>query len=387
MPFDMVYDPAEDTHLLAKNCEQHAYGDALDIGSGNGEQAAAALRNRRLKSVVCADIDPEAIKHLKRRFKEDKRAKVTQSDLFSNIKGSFDTIMFNPPYLPQDHGIEDKQIYGGKKGNEIILRFIEGMGDHLKTDGIVLLLWSSLSRPEEIMAHLSDQLYSFEKIDSMHISFEDLYVYRIWKSDLRKDIERAGVTGLAHLANGKRGAVYSGRLGGKKVAIKAINPKSKATLTIEKEAKMLASVNKHRIGPKLLHHDTLFNIMEFIQGERIIEFVLHADKKSIKRTLLSCLEQCFTLDEMGIDKEEMHHPRKHILVRRGKPVMIDFERAHHRPDTKNVTQFAQFLAGPLNDAMLAQGIQIGKEEIRRLASEYKEDRANISKIIAYIKAA
>ena len=45
------------------------------------------------------------------------------SDLFSNIKGKFNTIIFNPPYLPEDE-FKDKSLDGGKKGYEIIEKFL-----------------------------------------------------------------------------------------------------------------------------------------------------------------------------------------------------------------------------------------------------------------------
>jgi len=66
-----------------------------------------------------------------------------------------------------------------------------------------------------------------------------------------------------------------------------------------------------------------------------------------------------------VNKFEMHHPTKHILIKAGKPsrktvVMIDFERCRWTEKPKNVTQFVQFLlryepyAGKQVDNLLRQ---------------------------------
>ena len=85
----MVYEPAEDTELLARNVQKLAYGKTLDMGSGNGIQAQAALF--RTKEVTCVDVDPDAVSHLKRSLETHI---VVRSDI--QIKGTYDMIIFNP---------------------------------------------------------------------------------------------------------------------------------------------------------------------------------------------------------------------------------------------------------------------------------------------------
>ena len=84
----MVYEPAEDTELLARNVQKLAYGKTLDMGSGNGIQAQAALF--RTKEVTCVDVDPDAVSHLKRSLENYSCQK-----RYSN-KGTYDMIIFNP---------------------------------------------------------------------------------------------------------------------------------------------------------------------------------------------------------------------------------------------------------------------------------------------------
>ena len=51
---------------------------------------------------------------------------------------------------------------------------------------------------------------------------------------------------------GKRGFIYTAKLGKKKIAIKEKNPESKAQSRIEFEAYWLKKLNKHKIGPKFI---------------------------------------------------------------------------------------------------------------------------------------
>ncbi|MDP3640695.1 MAG: methyltransferase, partial [Nanoarchaeota archaeon] len=111
-----VYEPAEDSFLLQRWVKEHALGRVLDMGTGSGIQAFAAAASPRVREVLAVDIDKETIAQLRQKIAKEKIAakkiKALQSDLFEHIAGKFDTILFNPPYLPQDPGIEDHTIYG-----------------------------------------------------------------------------------------------------------------------------------------------------------------------------------------------------------------------------------------------------------------------------------
>jgi len=69
--------------------------------------------------------------------------------------------------------------------------------------------------------------------------------------------------------------------------------------------------------------------------------------------LKNVFEQCYKMDKLGLNKEEMHHPVKHIVVQKnGKPVLLDFERCKSRKRQHNVTQFCQFVISVAALAML-----------------------------------
>ncbi|MBI2631776.1 methyltransferase [Candidatus Pacearchaeota archaeon] len=174
-----MYQPREDSFLLARQVEKYAKNKkVLDIGTGTSIQAETALK-AGAKEVIASDIDINVIKHLK-----NKGIKFIQSDLFSNIIGNFDLIIFNPPYLPKDKS-EDlesrKTTTGGKKGDEILLRFLEQVSSHLERDGVVLLIISSLTPKEKIFSLLKKLSFKYNVLNSKSFFFETLEVWEIKK--------------------------------------------------------------------------------------------------------------------------------------------------------------------------------------------------------------
>ena len=119
----MIYTPSDDSYLLREQVLKYSKGKrVLDVGSGSGIQAEAAIEGGAA-SVLAVDKNYKVVKILKERSLESKK-----SDLFSNVRGKFDLIIFNPPYLPYDK-MEDAEssriTSGGKKGDEITIRFLE----------------------------------------------------------------------------------------------------------------------------------------------------------------------------------------------------------------------------------------------------------------------
>ncbi|MDP1694358.1 MAG: hypothetical protein Q8L34_02345 [Candidatus Woesearchaeota archaeon] len=151
---------------------------------------------------------------------------------------------------------------------------------------------------------------------------------------------------MEFLARGKRGEVFLTQYKGKTVVVKQVRPTSQALSTLENEAGWLQRVNTEHIGPKFFKLEEGKLFMEYIQGVPIGEYV---EKHPLSMVLAKeILDQCRVLDKLHVNKFEMHHPTKHILIKAGKPsrktvVMIDFERCRWTEKPKNVTQFVQFL--------------------------------------------
>jgi HemK-related putative methylase len=363
-----IYEPREDSFLLLRNIATYARGTVLDMGSGSGVLAKEAMKTS--VKVYAVDINPNAVKHLKKTLTS---AKVLKSDLFSRLgRRRFDLILFNPPYLPSERKAPDLALDGGKHGYELIGRFMEGIAEHLTTEGKVLLLFSSYTNKEKIDGFVWKNCMMSTLIDSMKLDFEVLFVYLIEKTSLLKKLERAGVEDILFLAKGHRGIVFKGRYHGRDVAIKAVNPESRAINTIQHEAMMLERVNALGIGPRLRTADEDYLVMGLIDGDFIIPFIKRSKKPAIIAVINEVFKQLHALDKAGIEKAEMTRPVKHIIIGK-RPVLIDFERARMKERPHNVTQFCQFLIR-LMPILKEKGISLDKDKIIMAAKDYDQTR-------------
>ena len=174
------------------------------------------------------------------------------------------------------------------------------------------------------------------------------------------------------LAKGKRGIVYTASYKGKKIALKKKNPKSTAIARIEIEAQFLKKLNEYGIGPKFIFFRDDEVGMEFIDGEKFESYILGNDKKNILKVNEELFSQLYQMDKLGINKEEMHHPFKHIIVREDKPILIDFERCHYTEKPKNVTQFVQYIM-KLCEVLKEKGIAVDRDALMKKGSEYSKN--------------
>jgi HemK-related putative methylase len=183
----MVYEPAEDSYLLSRvivnylkdiNKNKKNKLKVIDIGSGSGILAETCLNNGiNRENILAIDIDEEAVKTLKL-----KKIHVIKSNLFNKInkKNKFDLIVFNAPYLPEDADEPENSrlaTTAGKKGNEIILRFLKQAKEYINETGSIFLLFSSLSKPEEILSSAEKLKYEFKLIAEEKLFFEKIFVY------------------------------------------------------------------------------------------------------------------------------------------------------------------------------------------------------------------
>ena len=398
-----IYEPREDSTLLEHYVRQHAKGHVLDMGTGSGIQAITAAHSSKVKSVLAADVQKSAIDYCKKCIK-NRKIRFIISDLFDSIKNNkkikkFDTIIFNPPYLPQELKVKDLTLEGGKKGYEVIERFLNEVGNFLNPDGVILIVFSSLTKKEKVDEFIKNNLLESELLEKQHIFFEDLFVYKIEKSSLLKTLERNNVNNLKYFAKGKRGVIFTGNYKNKKVAIKIKNPDSKAILRINNEIKFLKVLNKKIIGPKLLFYDENYLVYEFVEGLGISDFLESSiknntinkknnNKKTTINIIKKILNQLFTMDKLNINKEEMSHPQKHILIdKKNDTTLIDFERCHYTIKPSNVTQFCDFLISNTILTLLRNNkININKNKLIEAAKQYKRQQSdknfeNIMKII------
>ncbi|MEK6876207.1 MAG: hypothetical protein AABX63_02255, partial [Nanoarchaeota archaeon] len=278
-------------------------------------------------------------------------------------------------YLPQELKVKDLTLEGGKKGYEVIERFLNDVNTFLKPDGIILIIFSSLTKKEKVDGFIRNKLLESELLEKQHYFFEDLYVYKIIKSEILKTLEKRGIKNIRYFAKGKRGIVYTGQYRNKKVAIKVKNPESSAILRTNNEIKFLELLNKKNIGPKLLLYDEDYLIYNYVDGTTFIYCLANNKRENIEKIIKKVMYQLFVLDKLKINKEEMSHPQKHIIIdEKNNPILIDFERAHYTIKPSNVTQFTDFLIGNnILKTLKNSKININKNKIIQLSKIYKKN--------------
>jgi len=175
-----MYEPKEDSEMLVAAVVKYSRGKVLDMGTGKGMQALAAANCDNVKEVLAVDVDGESIAYCHKNVDHDKIT-FQVSNLFSTVKGKFDTILFNPPYLPQDKGIKDLALYGGEKGYELIKKFFDEVGKYLRKGGKILMVFSSFTDKGKVDAIIHSNGLNIKLLGRRHIFFEDLYVYLVKK--------------------------------------------------------------------------------------------------------------------------------------------------------------------------------------------------------------
>lgn len=176
-----TYDPGEDTFLLLRAAlkEVKPSDCILEVGCGraviSGEMARIARR------VIAVDINPHAVG-----IARSKGLEAIRTDLFKGIKGKFDLVLFNPPYLPTSEeekmdGWINYAYDGGPTGRDTINRFLEGLKAHLKTEGRTLLLVSSANGIEEVLSKASAEGFEAAETDDEpeKFFFEQLYIFKL----------------------------------------------------------------------------------------------------------------------------------------------------------------------------------------------------------------
>ena len=137
------------------------------MGAGTGIQGiTAALKGC---DVTFSDIDTKAIECSRYNAAANGvEGNFIVSDLFSNVKERFNTIIFNPPYLISSE-YKNTALDGGTNGREIIDRFIQTYKDHVLPKHIVLLVESSFNSYEKNVKTLKAKVVAKE-----HYFFEDV---------------------------------------------------------------------------------------------------------------------------------------------------------------------------------------------------------------------
>lgn len=146
------------------------------------------------------------------------------------------------------------------------------------------------------------------------------------------------------LGKGCVGIVVVGHLGGKRVAVKIRRVDADRNI-MQREAKLLETANSVFVGPRLYAVSDNFLLMQLIDGCPILNWLeKKLDITIVKKVLSDVLEQCWRLDQIGMDHGELSHAPKHIMVHRNmRAFILDFETASVDRKTANVTSTCHFL--------------------------------------------
>lgn len=169
-----VYPPREDSYLLLESISVEEGDIFLDMGTGTGIIGIAAAMEGAM--VYASDIEEKALRcALSNAERNGVDIEAIRSDMFSGIRGKFDVVAFNPPYLP-----ESGREYQGKEALESpeggayhIRRFIAEVPGFLKEGGRAYFVISSHTALDP------SEIEGVRRIAEKHMFFENIYVFML----------------------------------------------------------------------------------------------------------------------------------------------------------------------------------------------------------------
>jgi release factor glutamine methyltransferase len=161
--FPGVLRPPSDAALLGGVMARHrgelAGAEALDLCTGTGILGLTAARLGARATAI--DLSRRAVLNARLNARlNGLELEVLRGDLFEPVRGRrFDLIVSNPPYIPAPPGDaprgEARAWDAGPDGREFLDRICDAAPGHLKPGGRVLLVHSTLARPEETERRLA----------------------------------------------------------------------------------------------------------------------------------------------------------------------------------------------------------------------------------------
>ena len=176
-----VYEPAEDTFLIAEKMAVTEDDTVLDVGTGCG--ILAVLAAEKAKSVLAVDVNPYALQCASRNAETNgvkERIEFRRGDLFQPINPDerFSLILFNAPYLPSEPDEEKSWIgkawAGGQNGRKILDQFIMDAPNFLAAGGRIQLVQSSLSDVNRTIEMFGELDLRATAVAEVKVAFESI---------------------------------------------------------------------------------------------------------------------------------------------------------------------------------------------------------------------
>jgi SAM-dependent methyltransferase len=121
-------------------------GSSLDLGCGAG--TVALLVAAHAQASIGTDVNPRAVelaninRHLNRLGDRQGAVRFLVSDLFDSLRElRFDLVAAQPPFVPRPTGARPATyLYGGARGDELPIRLLSELPEHLTSTGRAVLL-------------------------------------------------------------------------------------------------------------------------------------------------------------------------------------------------------------------------------------------------------
>ena len=172
---------------------------------------------------------------------------------------------------------------------------------------------------------------------------------------------------ISVLGKGYVGIVVLAKLRQKIVAVKIRRTDSQRE-EMKSEAKLLQIANSSGIGPRLISSSKNFMVMEYLNGKKIGLWIrdLKGKRSSsrLKLVIKKTLEDCYNLDQIGLDHGELSSISKHVIIGKSKTTIIDFESASTKRRSSNVTSATQGI-------FIGSGISKDIQKIYKLPTKNK----------------
>lgn len=179
-----VFIPRPETEFLVQhilNLSLKKNSKILDIGTGSGAISISLKKERRDLKVFASDISLPSLFQAKENAKKyNLKIKLFCANLLDGVKGKFDLIASNPPYIPKDfmknlpENVKKEPkiaLNGGSQGLEVIKKILTTAKKHLKKDGhlVIEIGDGQFKKVKEISKkmgyNLKDVIYDFSNIE------------------------------------------------------------------------------------------------------------------------------------------------------------------------------------------------------------------------------
>jgi len=173
--------PRPDTEIAVMEAidsiRDHGYKDVLDLCCGSGAIGLSIAASLEFTNVSLSDINKEALEVAKENalsLRLESRVQFVLSDLFSEIRDTYDLIISNPPYISGEdmekleETVRDYEphlaLYGGDTGLDFYRTIIQHVRKYLRENGMLIfeIGYDQSSEVEKMMKE-----YGFQKVHTI----------------------------------------------------------------------------------------------------------------------------------------------------------------------------------------------------------------------------